>query len=99
MKGEIGNAKPTRLSSLRGRFDRGTAEKSGLLKEVAEVLAFTNRNPNPSIGCRECELLDQLADAFDDHTCLPALVIGQFHGGEIPPMTDVEITPYLGTAK
>jgi hypothetical protein len=74
------------------------AEKSGLLKEVAEVLCFDDQNPNPAGDCRACELYERLAEAFDDHTGLAAGVLESFHGEgfTISPYTDAELAPYLG---
>ena len=53
------------------------ATKSGLLEEVARALyAFDNHYEPPSgvccnFNCGPCELLSDLADAFDAHACLP----------------------------
>jgi hypothetical protein len=76
------------------------AEKSGLLEEVAEALCFIDKHPNPAGDCRACELLDQLAEEFDAHTCLPGTVIEGFHGDGIAigPFTETELAPYLATA-
>jgi len=73
------------------------AEQSGLLREVAEALRFIDTTPAPEVYCRTCWLRDQLAEAFDDHTCLPAVVLESFHGDGIGigPYTDLELKPYL----
>jgi hypothetical protein len=56
------------------------AEKSGLLRSVAELLWFADRNPWASHAPKE--LMAQLADAFDDHICLPGIVGESAAGGE-----------------
>ena len=46
------------------------AEKSGLLQEIAEFLWFTSRLKTGG-RCLACELVDELAEAFDDDIVLP----------------------------
>jgi hypothetical protein len=51
------------------------AERSGILREVAELLWFANKHGwGPGGACAACELLDRLTDAFDEHVCLAGLV-------------------------
>jgi hypothetical protein len=47
------------------------AKKAGLIDSVAEALCFVASDPGAHH--RRCELHDALADAFDDHICLPAI--------------------------
>jgi hypothetical protein len=56
------------------------ARKSGLLAEVAEALSFVNKHPNPSFGCAACDILEKLAEEFDDHACTTALVVEGIYG-------------------
>jgi hypothetical protein len=73
------------------------AKKSGLLDEIAAVLCCIDKTDNPSSGCRACELLDDLADAFDEHVCLAALTLEKFHGegSNIPRYTEEELRPHF----
>ena len=50
------------------------AERSGLLKEIAALIWFANKYGRPAGRCPQCELLDELVDAFDDHVCTPGIV-------------------------
>jgi hypothetical protein len=56
------------------------AEKSGLLREVAELLWFANKHRHPSGRCAVCELLDQLTEAFDDHTAMAGAAAENIYG-------------------
>jgi hypothetical protein len=74
------------------------AEKSGLLREVAELLWFANKHSSPPLSRA---LLDRLTDAFDDHICLPAIVAEDLYGDgvDISPWrpSDVdEVDAFLG---
>jgi hypothetical protein len=76
------------------------AKQSGLLDEVARALCFIDRVPNPSFDCRACELLSDLADAFDDHVGGDSLAdgVGQFHGPSwegLPQYSEEELRPYF----
>jgi hypothetical protein len=75
------------------------AEKSGLLKEVAETLCFIDKNPGgpEAVMCRACMIRDDLAEAFDDHVCLPAITLEGIYGDGfgLDPYTDAELAPYL----
>jgi hypothetical protein len=73
------------------------AEKSGLLREVAEALCYFNQQSRPTADCPACALRDVLADLFDDHICTPGEVIEAFYGeGVCPsPLSDAELAPYL----
>jgi hypothetical protein len=66
------------------------ARKSGLLADVAEALCIISKHPNPSFGCPACDILDKLADEFDDHVCTASIVIENRYGG-IPQVTDDEV--------
>jgi hypothetical protein len=55
------------------------AEKSGLLRSVAELLWWADKYSEPHAPK---ELLAQLADAFDEHICLPLAVGENAAGGE-----------------
>jgi hypothetical protein len=75
------------------------AEKSGLLREVAEALCFFDKHRGDVIPCA-CDgpdaLLDALADAFDDHICESAIVVESFFGEGIDVIVnDAEVAPYL----
>jgi hypothetical protein len=77
------------------------AEKSGLLREVAELLWFENKYGCPPLGCAAAELLNRLADAFDDHICMAGVVAEQLHGREgldiSPPLNQAhEVDAFLG---
>jgi hypothetical protein len=73
------------------------AAKSGLLKEVAEVLRFIDTESlDPALIDK---LREEFADAFDDHICLAGCVLENFfnmEGLNTPPYTDAELEPYLG---
>ena len=74
------------------------AKKSGLLDEIAEALCFIDKTENPSFDCRACELLDDLAEAFDEHAALPGITLEKFHGdgaANIPRYTEEELKPYF----
>jgi hypothetical protein len=73
------------------------AKKSGLLDGIAEALCFIDKVPYPSFDCPACELLGNLADAFDEHAVLPNLTIEQFYGEgvDIPRYTEEELRPYF----
>ena len=54
------------------------AEKSGLLKEVAEAIWFADKHRTELTRyrahvCIPCEVLRALTEAFDVHTCLAGL--------------------------
>jgi hypothetical protein len=72
------------------------AKKSGLLNEVAEALCFINKTSN-IFDCRECEIYERLAEAFDEHTGLTVGVLESFHGPGVGvgPFTADELAPYL----
>ena len=59
------------------------AKKSGLFDEIAEALCFIDKVPYPSFDCPACELLGNLADAFDEHAVLPNLTIRRFAVGGV----------------
>ena len=73
------------------------AKKSGFLDSVAEALCFTAKNENPWGDCPACELLDDLADAFDDYICLPVITLEKFYGeGAVnPDYTEEELRSYF----
>lgn len=74
------------------------AKKSGLLDSIAEALCFIDKVPNPSFDCRACELLDDLAEAFDEHAALPGITLEKFHGdggANIPQYSEEELAPYF----
>jgi len=72
------------------------AKKSGLLEAVAEALCFIDKHSSdhPSMACA---LYEELADAFDDNVCLPALTIEGFYGEgmDIGTFSEAELAPYL----
>jgi hypothetical protein len=55
------------------------AERSGLLRSVAELLWFADKYSKPHAPK---ELLAQLSDAFDTFICLPGIVGENAAGGE-----------------
>jgi hypothetical protein len=68
------------------------AEKSGLLKSVAELLWFANEHPSaPGGDCVVCELLHRLTEDLDDHVVLPNIVADDMYG------EGVNIDPSPGT--
>ena len=76
------------------------ADRSGLLKEVAEYLWFVRKyRDNPKIvpaGVHpENILIERLADAFDDHTCLAGNVANDVLCPD-RPHEDVPIEPAPG---
>lgn len=73
------------------------AEKSGLLRGVAEALAFAHKEGAPPFGCGPCELLGELTEAFDDHTGLPARTVASTYGcaSEAVFVPDDEVRPFL----
>jgi hypothetical protein len=71
------------------------AQKSGLLADVAEALCIVSKHPNPSFGCAACDILDKLADEFDEHVCTAGIVVENRYGG-IPQVTDDEVAAFLG---
>lgn len=80
------------------------AEKSGLLREIAETLRYIDKYqahfPDGTV-MREFsptgELLDALVEAFDDHTALAINTLTSFYGESFnPEASEEEIAPYLG---
>jgi len=66
------------------------AEKSGLLREVAEALySFNHILPTPIDNCpHDCPaeaLCNALASEFDDHICTPGIVMESFFGEGFAP--------------
>jgi hypothetical protein len=76
MKGEIFMAH--NFHSNAAAMIIAAAKKSGLLDDVAEALCFLDKNPTQS-DCGACELLDDLADAFDEHACFAIGTLSQFY--------------------
>jgi hypothetical protein len=77
-----------------------TAKQSGLLDAVAEALCFIDKhrvNGHEEKGGITCALYADLAEAFDDHVCLPAIMIEGFYsdGIAVGPYTEAELAPYL----
>ena len=76
------------------------ARKSGLLREIAGILCYLDKNPGFAGTSRVAGAMrDELAEAFDDHVCLPPLVLESFYGvgsSDIGPRWDGEVEPYLG---
>ena len=71
------------------------AEKSGLLKEVAEALCFIARHGGDR--SQVDAVLNDLADAFDDHICGPAITLENLYGEgvEVGPFAENELAPFL----
>ena len=73
------------------------AKQSGLLDEVAEALCFLDKDPTQS-DCGACELLSDLADAFDEHAGFATSTLSQFYGpcwGGPPRYSEEELRPYF----
>jgi hypothetical protein len=74
------------------------AEKSGLLREVAEALCCFNQYKRQGFLCGPCMLRDDLADEFDTHVCFAAGLLENFYGeGFTPFFSDAEVAPYLNS--
>lgn len=71
------------------------AERSGLLKEVANLIWFANQHGSPGGLCPICALVDELTEAFDQHICTPAIVGEDMYGGGFEGGPD--ISPRAGT--
>jgi hypothetical protein len=75
------------------------AAKSGLLKDVAEVLCAFDKRTDVccNLNCSACLLLENLVDAFDDHTCLAALTWEGLtsEGVEVPECSKEELAPFM----
>ncbi len=73
------------------------AKQSGLLNEVAEALCFIDKHGEIDHPGMACALYDELAEAFDDHTCLAVIMIEGFYGEGFcfGPFTEAELAPYL----
>ena len=59
------------------------AKQSGLLEEVAKLVAWWERQRHEKLkplGCPLCELLDMLTDGFDQFVCEPALAAEAVYG-------------------
>jgi hypothetical protein len=73
------------------------ARQSGLLHEIAEVLRYIDHTESPGM-CRTCALRDKLAEDFDEHAGLPAIVREDFYGDGFDigiTYNDAELAPYL----
>jgi hypothetical protein len=76
------------------------AEKSGLLRNVAEALYWHDgfKSGEGPVQCLACGMLEELAEEFEN---LSGRCVGYDFYGEgfcIPPATDAEVASYLGTA-
>lgn len=72
------------------------AEKSGLLKNVAQALCFVDTFKNPAGDCPVCAIVEELTGSFDALILEPASVIEGFYGeGVEVRFTDAELAPYL----
>lgn len=81
------------------------AEKSGLLKEVAQALRYVDKTrydqPDGTVArefCPTCALLEELVEAFDEHTCLAVNTLTRFYyeSFNLPEFSEEELAPYLG---
>jgi hypothetical protein len=79
------------------------AEKSGLLEQVAELLWFSSKAEVAMCcsggTCPPCELLQQLTEDFDEHTCTPGIVCGDTflcEGLSISPEDKAEASAFVG---
>ena len=76
------------------------AEQSGLLQEVAEFLWFTSRLKMDDGRCLACELVDELAEAFDDHIVLPHVFAERVFGEGLcilpKPDEAAEVAAFIG---
>ena len=68
------------------------AERSGLLKEVAELVWFAGRHVSP-VWCPERVLIDELTAAFDAHIGMAGNVVVCVYGSDVE---GVDISP-VGT--
>jgi hypothetical protein len=72
------------------------AETSGLLRDVAEALYFSNEHPDCCNGpsCLACGVLDKLADDFGEHISVGYDFYSE--GFCLPSVSDAELAPFLG---
>ena len=87
-----------------GALILAAAERSGLLKEVAEFLHWHEKRDRFAEGdrasatCLACYLLDDLTEAFDDHTGLPVHIVEATYGEGVGMYSETsagELKPFL----
>ena len=68
------------------------ARRSGLLKEVTNLIWFATKHGTAG-RCPQCELVDELVDAFDEYIYTPAIVDENVYGRGFEGGPDISPRP------